>query len=465
MKSSAPSITSIFYLTLACLTLLAAARQWLPQEGFSPQLNLGVKEARAQSPGAFIPAPPANFSAAPTTGAPTTATPPTQAVGPTSMAPPFAPVAAAPAAPYAAAGPAVPYPTQQPPTVGVVSTNLQTFNSTAATSEPPPIELEETRVVARVGGEVILAGDVSSSVNTALARNGFDPKDPQIAAQKGQYFQMRLKQLIETRIILNEARRKIPAEGMKRATEVFDEEFNQNIVPKMLADRKAADLPALEEQLKREGSTLEKERAAFAESVLTNSWLKQNIKVNEDVPQQEMLAYYQSHSAAYEFLAQARWEQITTRFDSFPTKADAYAALAAAGNKLVDGTPFHQVARECSQGSTASQGGSHPWTKQGSLVSKPLDAALFSLPVNTFSPIIEDDKGFHIIRVLERIDAGKVPFAEAQNAIRQKILAERTEKARKDFLTELKANTSVWTIFDDPKSQPEGTAAYPTKYR
>lgn len=445
MKSSAASITSIFYLTLACLTLLAAARQWLPQEGFPPRLDLGAKQARAQSPAPFTPVagvprggmfnPPnaAMPSGAPPAGSPSVAAP---AMG----SPPagYAPQMAS-AVPPAAQFPAV---ITNPPI------------------ETPAVELEATRVVARVGGDIILAGDVMSSVNSTLARNGFDPKDPALAEQKEQYFQMRLKQLIETRIVLCEAKRKIPAEGLKRAQSMFDDEFNRSVVPKMLADRKLTDPAELEAQLRREGSTLERERESFSEMVLCNSWLQQNTKVNEDIPHHEMLQYYQQHQAEYEYPAAVRWEQLTVYFESKPSKAEAYAALAELGNQVVAGRPFYEVARTGSQGSTASQGGMHPWTKKGSLVSTTLDQALFSLPIDQLSPILEDNRGFHIIRVIERRDAGRTPFAEAQSGIRKKIIAERTEKQKKEFVAEIRKNTQVWTIYD--QTQPAiGTAAKP----
>ena len=37
---------------------------------------------------------------------------------------------------------------------------------------------------------------------------------------------------------------------------------------------------------------------------------------------------------------------------------------------------------------------------------------------------IEDDKGFHIVRVVERTEAGRKPFLEAQVEIREKLREE-----------------------------------------
>jgi parvulin-like peptidyl-prolyl isomerase len=236
----------------------------------------------------------------------------------------------------------------------------------------------------------------------------------------------------------------------------------KGIAPKMAKERKLPDVAALEAQLKKDGTSLEREKRNFAEMVLSSSWINQNVHVSQDVPHAEMLQYYQNHSAEYDIPAEARWEQITVRFDSFPTKAAAYGALAAAGNHVLEGKPFAIVAREASQGSTASQGGGQPWTKKGSLVSKQLDEALFQLPVGSLSPILEDDKGFHIIRVVERRDAGRVPFTEAQVEIRKRISEQRTEAAKKELVDSIRAKTKVWTIYDQPEqvASPPSTSSY-----
>ncbi len=49
---------------------------------------------------------------------------------------------------------------------------------------------------------------------------------------------------------------------------------------------------------------------------------------------------------------------------------------------------------------------------------KSLTEQIFSLPLNELSDIIEDSSGYHIIRVLERQDAGLTPLSEVQDDIR-----------------------------------------------
>ena len=133
----------------------------------------------------------------------------------------------------------------------------------------------------------------------------------------------------------------------------------------------------------------------------------------------------------------------------------------------MDGAPFDQLARVHSKGPTAQKGGLRDWTSRGSLVSKKLDNALFGLPVGQLSPILEDDGKLHIIRVLERTEAGREAFVDAQVAIREKVQQKRRSKVIEEYLGKLRRETRVTTVFDE--DPPEANLAQPpqptTPYR
>jgi parvulin-like peptidyl-prolyl isomerase len=141
---------------------------------------------------------------------------------------------------------------------------------------------------------------------------------------------------------------------------------------------------------------------------------------------------------------------LTVLFSQFNDKSQAWQTIAAMGNDVLHGFPFDQVAKAHSQGPTADKGGLRDWTTKGALVSKVLDGAIFSLPVGQMSVILEDTDGYHIVRVIERIDAGMKPFTEAQKDIKKKIKDERSRKSGEEYLEKLRNKTPIWTIFDAP---------------
>ncbi|GAG70400.1 unnamed protein product [marine sediment metagenome] len=119
------------------------------------------------------------------------------------------------------------------------------------------------------------------------------------------------------------------------------------------------------------------------------------------------------------------------------------------GNDVLNGRSFAEVAKESSEGPTAYNGGLYEWTTRGSLVSKVIDNAIFSLPVGELSAILDDQQALHIVRVLERTDAGRTPFIEAQVAIRMELRRQQQDHSRTEYLDRLKNRTPIWTVFDD----------------
>mgnify|MGYP001797259686 FL=1 len=114
------------------------------------------------------------------------------------------------------------------------------------------------------------------------------------------------------------------------------------------------------------------------------------------------------------------------------------------------------VAKEKSEEPFASDGGQHDWTTQGSLASKPIDEASFSIPLNKMSEIISDDSGMHIIRVLERKPAGVRPLAGVQDEIRDAIKKQKISESQKKMLEDLRERVPVWSIYPDdvPGAKP-----------
>ena len=106
-----------------------------------------------------------------------------------------------------------------------------------------------------------------------------------------------------------------------------------------------------------------------------------------------------------------------------------------------------------SEGPSAAAGGQYDWTTKGSLVSKVIDEAVFTLPVGQLSAILEEPGALHIVRVIDRTDAGRIPFLEAQTGIKETLLVERRKKEMEEYLTKLRERTPVWSIFDDAEGE------------
>ncbi len=356
----------------------------------------------------------------------------------------LAPVAAAPS-------PLGPAPVAQPGPINYMANRTAPQQQTVAPLQTnaslQPQAYEAGRQAARVGNEIILAGDVMAKVNEYIVTKKVPPE--QWAEARELLFPQQLYMMIQEKQIVCDARRTIPKEAFPKIEAQVLEQFEKTSLPKLLKDEGVETTKDLEVKLNARGTSLAAQKRAFVDRSISQQWGQQAINRKKEIPVLQMTEYYRKHIADYQFPAKVRWEEIMVENANFPDKPQAFAAAAALGNEVLHGTNFAEVAKRGSQGTTAGEGGYHDWNSRGSLASEAIDAALFSLPVGSMSPIIESDRGFHIVRVIERKDAGQTPFEEVQKDIRKKLEEESYKKQVKEFLTKVRAKTDVWTMYDE----------------
>ena len=335
--------------------------------------------------------------------------------------------------------------------------------SAAQPQSAAPQAFTSRQILARVGNETILASDVVPMAEEALKQKLQEiPKEQrdqvppeQYEKLKMQFTKVLLEQLVEVKIRYADAVSNIPKESLPHIKSSINDSFDKTVLKKLMEKYQATTRSELEEKMAAQGQSLDRQRQMYLERSLAGGWESQHVKENREVSVSEILGYYQQHIADFEYPSKVRWEELMVSIDRFNSKGEAWAALAEMGNDVLRGADFATIAKAKSQGPTRFDGGAYDWTTQGSLVSKVLDEAIFTLPVGRMSQIIEDEQGFHIVRVVERIEAGRKPFLEAQTEIRKKLHETDVEHQRKEFLAKMKERTPVWTIFE---SAPGGNS-------
>ncbi|MGB9689405.1 peptidylprolyl isomerase [Thermogutta sp.] len=313
---------------------------------------------------------------------------------------------------------------------------------------------EQARVLARVGSEVILAGEILGAVTEILLP--YQDKIPVVVYEqyKQQLMRQLLKKRIEMKLVYEDIKRKIPRENLERIEQEIAKFFEEKEIPARLRKMGLQSAKEWDERLRSVGSSLEHEKRAFIEGTLARDWIKQQLtsasSMARTLSPEVLWEYYRTHMKEFEQPAEVRWQQLMVRKRPDRSDAEAYAKLAELGNRVLRGEPFEEVARSGSEGPTASEGGEREPVQPGSLRSRVLEEALFSLPVGQLSPILEDEQGFHIVRVLERREASRIPFTEAQVRIRERLAEEEKEKQLNEYLAKLRAEIPVWNIYEAP---------------
>jgi parvulin-like peptidyl-prolyl isomerase len=225
--------------------------------------------------------------------------------------------------------------------------------------------------------------------------------------------------------------------------------FSENEIPRMMKQSEVDTILDLDTKLREQGTSLKVLEDEYKDRMLRTVFVQQLIPKEPEVTLSEIHRYYTLHPAEFTVAAGARWEQLTVLFENFPSRTAALEAITAMGREAYFGGNVQSVAREKSQEPMASKGGLHNWTSQGSLRSKLLENEIFTLPLNRLSNIIEDENGFHIIRVLERRESSVKPLSEVQDEIRETIAATKLKAAEAEVLEKIRRDIPVWSRYPD----------------
>ena len=82
---------------------------------------------------------------------------------------------------------------------------------------------------------------------------------------------------------------------------------------------------------------------------------------------------------------------------------------------------------------------------------------LYQLPVGQVSDVQFSRGAFHLVRVIDREDEGRTPFADVQNEIEKKIVAEQERDLPKQFVEKLYNEAVIETEYSylEPTGDPK----------
>jgi parvulin-like peptidyl-prolyl isomerase len=314
----------------------------------------------------------------------------------------------------------------------------------------------DATLLAIVENQPILWGDLRPQVEAILAKHAAEI-GPNAAAAREQLTRTLLAKVIERKVLYRAFLRNVAGkQAADKAREVEQQVtskarryFYEQEVPKQLKEQNLSDIVELDRLLRTKQTTLELQERQFIESMAGSLYIREQIPTDLQVPIREMLDYYKEHASDYEQLARARWEQLSVYFLKAGSREAASKKISAMGNEALFGGNLQAVAKRDSDEPLGPTGGLHDWTRLGSLKSKAIETNVFSIPLNKMSEIIEDEDGLHIIRVLERKEAGRESFADVQDKIRKLLVEKKKEELYEKTLAEMRSSIPVWSRYPD----------------
>ena len=240
---------------------------------------------------------------------------------------------------------------------------------------------------------------------------------------------------------------KLTDQEIKKARiEVSDEDVDNAVV--RIKEKNFYSDEDFRKALAAEGLPFEEYRKNMKEQILRSRLVNREVKSKIVVTEQDVKAYYDAHSEKYGREQKYRLRNIIMRLPGMASDAEKREVLkrmAGVLEKLNNGEPFENLARQYSESNLAAEGGDLGFFKLEAL-SPLLQEALKDLGAGNFTPILETDQGLQIFYIQEiRTTPGK-PLTEVSAGIQEKLYTEIVEKKFNQWLEELRKRSHVKVI-------------------
>ena len=200
-------------------------------------------------------------------------------------------------------------------------------------------------------------------------------------------------------------------------------------------------------------------RDELRQSLIISKLINKEITARLNITEQDIAAYYERNKSSFN-VPETQYHLAQIAVTPFPeaqvrnTKNDDARNPAAAERKiqalyarLRSGEDFATVAQEYSEDArTASGGGDMGFIAASTLESDAaLKAAVARLRPGQISPILRTADGFHILKLLEREEAGQRQLSDpqVQASIRQMLTNQREQLLKASYLDDLRSRAKV----------------------
>ncbi len=291
-------------------------------------------------------------------------------------------------------------------------------------------------IVATVDNEPILMSDLREEVAPFLADlKSQGASAQQIQQEMEQAFQKALDRYIE-RLLLY---RKAINEGLQVDEKEIDDRVNK-------IKKRYGSPEEFNKLLEESGEMMSEFRERIKQQIIALSYAIKKRKEFEKeitVSEPDIAKFYNEHIEEFQNPQRTKVRRI---FLPAPKETEERAKvkerIMEIFDRLKQGADFGSVAENESQGPEADRAGLIGWVSKGDLVPE-LEQVIEKLSVGEISSPIETEWGFHILKVEEREESGKLSYEQARIIIEPKLKEQYINERYQKWLNELKKNARI----------------------
>jgi parvulin-like peptidyl-prolyl isomerase len=295
-----------------------------------------------------------------------------------------------------------------------------------------------------VNGELIL----EEEVRVACMQEMLAAQTPK---QREEVLRQGLETLIEREILLQDAISKLERGGkqgeafLKKIREVASEEFDKRWLRPMLKTQHVESRAELAAKMQEHGLSLEVMRRWWERNFMATEYLRSRVEPHiSRIGHEDILSYYNSHREEYTQPDSVEWQDIFLDVTRHASRDTAHQFAESLMQRVRQGDDFVKLSYEFDNGESGQfRKGAGQGHKRGEIFPHEAEERLFQMHEGDIE-IVDCPRGFHVIRLEKRQQAGPVPFdAKVQKEIRDKLRTAVFLREKESIVKELKRKAVI----------------------
>ena len=208
----------------------------------------------------------------------------------------------------------------------------------------------------------------------------------------------------------------------------------QNLLEKNLKKAREGYLEgAFEKTLSLEGISIKDWEKSIEKKLLINELIHQQVNSKVSVSDKELLDYYDKNNKEFH-----KKEQVKALHIMVESEEEIREIQKELRSKQ---KTFPALAMEYSLGPEGAQGGDLGYFEAGQMPEEFDD--VFKLKINKVSDIIKTPYGFHLLKVVDKIEERKMDFVESKSRVEKILLQHLQDQAFQKWFLKLKQNAEI----------------------
>ena len=196
--------------------------------------------------------------------------------------------------------------------------------------------------------------------------------------------------------------------------------------------------------LKTQGVSLDMLRRQWEGNFMAMEYLRSMVHpYQERVGPQQIRDYYEKHPDEFQRPDSVQWQDLFVEAERYPSRDEARRFAEGVAERAGKGEDFAKLAEQYDNGDSSFRKGEGIGSKHGEIKPPEAETTLFQMKDGEVD-VVELETGFHVVRVINGVEAGLVDFdVKTQKRIKEKLGDETAQLEMKRIVSKLKREAVI----------------------